>query len=135
MKPTILTCITAMTLFAALAVPTSLAADDTGDHHHKHHHYQLIDLDTFGGPSSWLATTNEVTGPGAINQVLNNKGIVVGWGDTSTLQQPVGPLGCFNLTPDCFLPLAFQWQKGVLTTSVFFLVVMPAPPSGSVTTG
>jgi probable HAF family extracellular repeat protein len=117
MNPTKQICFTAITLLVALAIPVSLAADDEGDHHrkhhHKHHHYELIDLGTFGGPSSWLATTNEVTEPGAINQVLNNQGTVVGWGDTSTLQQPVGPLGCFNF--GCFLPLAFQWQKGVLT--------------------
>src|SRR5215469_9685187 len=110
MKSRTLTCITTVTLFAALAIPLSLAAANEGDHH-KHHHYQLIDLGTFGGPSSWLATTNEVTAPGGINQVLNNRGTVAGWGDTSALD-PFAP-NCFNF--DCFLPLAFQWQKDVLT--------------------
>ena len=113
MKSRTLTFIAALTLFAALAVPVGLAGQDKRDDNDKHHHYKLIDMGTFGGPSSWLATTNEVTSPGAINQVLNNRGTVVGWGDTAALQQPVGPLGCFNF--DCFLPLAFQWRKGVLT--------------------
>jgi hypothetical protein len=44
--------ITAMTLFAALAMPVSLAADIEGDHDHKHHHYRLITVGTFGWPNS-----------------------------------------------------------------------------------
>jgi probable HAF family extracellular repeat protein len=115
MKSRTLTCITAMTLFAALAIPVSLAADDDdGDHHHKHHHYQLIDLGTFGGPESYLAGSNGVTSPGAVNQVLNNRGTVVGWGDTATVD-PFAPNCFMNFPPDCFLALPFQWQKGVLT--------------------
>jgi probable HAF family extracellular repeat protein len=103
----------AITLSAALAIPLQLAAQDNHNHH-KHHHFQFIDLGTFGGPSSYLATSNGATSPGAVNQVLNNQGTVVGWGDTSTLD-PFA-LNCFNpFPPDCFLPLAFRWQEGVLT--------------------
>jgi len=109
MKSRLLTCIVSIIALAALAVPAQLSAQK--NQNHKHHHYQLIDLGTFGGPSSWLATTNQVTSPGGINQVLNNQGTVVGWGDTST-PDPFAP-NCFNF--DCFLPFAFQWQKGVLT--------------------
>lgn len=105
---------TTMTLLVVLAMPLPFAALDNGEHHHKHHHYKLIDMGTFGGPSSYLATSNGVTSPGAVNQVLNNQGTVVGWGDTSTLD-PLAP-NCFNpFPPDCFLPLAFRWQEGVLT--------------------
>jgi probable HAF family extracellular repeat protein len=111
MKRRFVVCIAAISFFAALSVPVQTAAQNNHKHHNKHHHYKLIDLGTFGGPSSWLATTNQVTSPGAINQVLNNQGIVVGWGDTST-PDPFAPY-CFNF--DCFLPLAFQWQKGVVT--------------------
>src|SRR5215510_6325856 len=60
----------------------------------KLHHYQLIDLGTFGGPSSYLAGSNGVTSPGAVNQILNNQGTVAGWADTSTLD-PFAP-NCFN---------------------------------------
>jgi probable HAF family extracellular repeat protein len=96
----------AIPLLAALAFPIQLAAQQP--------RYKLIDLGTFGGPSSYLATSNGVTSPGAVNQVLNNQGTVVGWGDTPTLD-PFAP-NCFNpFGQDCFLPLAFQWQKGVLT--------------------
>jgi probable HAF family extracellular repeat protein len=109
MKSRLLTCIVSIIALASLAVPAQLSAQK--NQNHKHHHYQLIDMGTFGGPSSWLATTNQVTSPGGINQVLNNQGTVVGWGDTST-PDPFAPY-CFNF--DCFLPFAFQWQKGVLT--------------------
>jgi probable HAF family extracellular repeat protein len=97
-----------LAVFAVLVSAIPLAAQQKNNH--QHHHYQLIDMGTFGGPSSWLATTNEVTSPGGINQVLNNQGVVVGWEDTPTPDPyPI----CFNF--DCFLPLAFQWQKGALT--------------------
>jgi probable HAF family extracellular repeat protein len=80
----------------------------------EHLHYKLIDLGTFGGPSSNLATSNGVTSPGAVNQVLNNRGTVVGWADTPN-PDPYAP-NCFSpFNQDCFLPLAFKWQKGVLT--------------------
>jgi probable HAF family extracellular repeat protein len=108
----------------ALAISTSVLAQekdqsagaetDHGAAHKKHLHYKLIDLGTFGGPFSYLATSNGVTGPGAINQVLNNQGTVVGWADTSAVD-PFAPT-CFNpFPPDCFLPVAFLRQKGVLT--------------------
>ena len=48
--------IIALSLFAALAIPVQLPAQDKAkpDHHHKYHHYQLNDVGTFGGPSSYL---------------------------------------------------------------------------------
>jgi probable HAF family extracellular repeat protein len=111
MKSGTLMFVTSTTLFAALAIP--LGAQDNHNHH-KHHHYHLIDLGTFGGPESYLAGSNGVTSPGAVNQVLNNQGTVVGWADTSTLD-PFAP-NCYNpFPPDCFLPLAFKWHQGVLT--------------------
>ncbi len=92
-----ITCITAMTLFAALATPARLAA--------QHHHYKLIDLGTFGGPQSYVNTFLPQ------NPVLNNRGTVAGWADTST-PDPF-PAFCFN--PDCFVSHTFQWQNGVMT--------------------
>src|SRR5262249_31714173 len=71
----------------------------------KLHHYQLIDLGTFGGPSSYFAGSNGVND--AVNQILNNQGTVAGWADTST-PDPFAP-NCFNpFGQDCFLPRAFQ---------------------------
>jgi hypothetical protein len=95
MKSRTLMCIIATSLLFALAIPGQLNA--------QHTRYRLIDLGTFGGPSSYLAGSNGVND--AVNQVLNNQGTVVGWGDTSTLD-PFAP-NCFEPFPngDCFLPL------------------------------
>ena len=110
MKSRTLMFVTAMTLFAALAIPLRLAAQGQVTHFR---HYKLFDVGTFGGPASYLAFSNGVTSPGAINQILNNQGTVVGWADTAT-PDPLAP-NCFSPFNDCFLSHAFQWKKGVLT--------------------
>ena len=119
MKDRRLISVIAIAVFALLTGSTGLSAQDDAAPAKKapHHHYKLIDIGTFGGPSSNLALSDGVFSPGAVNQVLNNHGTIVGWGDTPTLD-PYGsnPLGCFSpFSQDCFLPVAFQWQKGVLT--------------------
>jgi probable HAF family extracellular repeat protein len=89
MKFRALTCIFAMTLFGALAIPVRLAA--------QHTRYKLIDLGTFGGPTSQVN--------GGPPPMINNKGVVAGTADTST---PCSYLGGF-VSP------AFRWENGVLT--------------------
>ena len=113
MKSRALMWITPVILFAVLALPIRVTAQSDPAKIARHHHYKLIDMGTFGGPGSYLAGSNAANG--AVNQVLNNKGTVVGWADTSTLD-PHAPI-CSNPFPngDCFLVRAFQWQKGVLT--------------------
>jgi probable HAF family extracellular repeat protein len=64
MKSAKLMCITAIALFAALAMPLRLAAQDNRDH--KHARYSVQDLGTLGGIFSWA------TG-------INNKGWVNGF--------------------------------------------------------
>ncbi len=61
MKSRIFTCITAMTLFAALAVPVQVAA--------QHSRYKLIDTGTLGGPNSSLGFEGE--------RDTNNRGALV----------------------------------------------------------
>jgi len=81
MKSKTLMCITAITLFAALALPGQLAA--------QHHHYKLIDLGTFGGPSSYFNSLDltDVFGFGTVfynlAQVRNARGVFVGFADTN----------------------------------------------------
>jgi probable HAF family extracellular repeat protein len=100
------TCIITLTLFAALAMPVQLAAQDHAkrDHHHQYHHYQLIDPGTFGGPASY----NESDPP---ESIINDRGAAVGGADTS-VPDPFAP-NCF--TADCLVTDAYVWQRGVLT--------------------
>jgi hypothetical protein len=48
-------CVFEVILFAALALPVQLAAQDKAEpnHPHEYHHYQLIDPGTFGGPATY----------------------------------------------------------------------------------
>jgi len=78
----------------------------------QHHHYKLIDIGTFGGPSSFFnATFNSVP-------ALNNRGLAVGDSATSTPTPPNG--GCFFCGGSGgFLPFivfhAFELQNDVVT--------------------
>jgi probable HAF family extracellular repeat protein len=96
--------IIAVTLLAALAIPVSLAAQDTAELHqaHRYHHYQLVDIGPFGGPDSSFALGG--------TRVLNNSGIAVGSADTSTLD----PL-CVYFNFDCYVSAGFKWQDGVVS--------------------
>jgi probable HAF family extracellular repeat protein len=104
--------VTAITLFAVLAIPIQLAAQEQArdNHHVKHHHYKLIDIGTFGGPASFFnATFNSVP-------ALNNRGLAVGDSGTSTPIPPNG--GCFfcggivGLVP--FVFHAFELREAVV---------------------
>jgi len=96
MKSRTLMLIAAMTLLAALAIPSPLAAQKPV----KHHHYKLIDLGTFGGPNS---------GNNSPSVIISNEGAVTGVADTS-IPDPYAP-NCFG---DCFVQHAFEWRNGVL---------------------
>src|SRR5579872_4357988 len=72
MKSRILTLVTATALFAAVAVPDQLAAQDSQDHKDQHHHYKLIDVGTFGGSASF---TNP---PFNVNPELSGRGVTAG---------------------------------------------------------
>jgi uncharacterized membrane protein len=101
MKSTNSTCITLAALLA-VAIVTPLAAQQPAA---KHHQYKLIDIGTLGGPASYYSAA------GVGSQILNNRGTVTGYGDTST-PDPYSP-NCWD--EDCYLGHAFRWHKGVLT--------------------
>jgi probable HAF family extracellular repeat protein len=82
-------------LFVLLAIPVGLAQN-------HHHHYQLIDIGTFGGPSSYIIVDSKV---------LTKRGTLVGWADSST---PESQQYCFS-PGDGFASHAFQWQDGMVT--------------------
>jgi len=89
-------------LLALLATPSQLAEQDKDDKP-KHHHYKLIDIGTFGGPTS--GTQDEL-------KVLNSRGMVAGFADTATLD-PNYPNSCFFCGR--YISHALQWRNGRVT--------------------
>ena len=89
----------------ALTPSSRLAAQNSATK--EHHHYKVIDIGTFGGPSSYI---NEGGDQGFFpGPIGNNAGAFTGWADMST-PDPYAPL-CFN--GDCQVSHAFQWRNGV----------------------
>jgi probable HAF family extracellular repeat protein len=107
--------IIALALFAALAVPVQLAAQDKEGYTATHRHYQFIDLGTLGGPNGYLPLLS-----------LSQSGTFAGSADTTT-PDPYGPSFCNN--NDCFVSHAITWRNGTLTD----LGVLPGPPGSSST--
>lgn len=92
---------TAMTLFAATAIPAEVGA--RYQHTPKHHHYKFIDLGTFGGPASFFLN--------GADGILKSNGTAVGWAETPTPD----PFPAFCFDADCYVAHAFEWQNGQLT--------------------
>src|SRR5690348_2963675 len=112
MKSRTLTWMTAMTLFAALAVPMRLAAQDgtAQANKPKHHHYKLVDLGTFGGPNSGVFLLDG-------GQILNSQGTVAECAETTTADPNYPNFNPFLPTPsapDPFIFHTFSWQNGAL---------------------
>src|SRR5215469_7297691 len=104
MKSRELRCIAVMATFTVLTTPGWVTAQEQAkEEHQKHHHYKLIDIGTFGGPTS--GTQDEL-------KVLNRRGMVAGFADTATLD-PNYPNSCFFCGP--FISHALQWRNGRVT--------------------
>lgn len=110
MKSRTMTCITAMILFAALAVPAQVAAQRQTTHFR---HYKLIDIGTFGGPVSYINPSPTFGSHSQISQ----RGAAVGGAATSipTTATSNGFVcgGLDGTVP--FVGHAFKWQDGVVT--------------------
>jgi hypothetical protein len=140
MKTRFLMLLTAVTLFAALAIPVQLRSQDKPEQHnnnHTHRHYKLIDLGTFGGPSSWFC--NDPNLAGGACAIQNNRGTVVSGADTSlpnpNYQNPSVLFPPFTVPGDPFIQHAFQWQGGRFRTLAHFPAVITAGPKRSVLMG
>jgi probable HAF family extracellular repeat protein len=94
-------------LLCALAVPMGLAAQDA--HKTKHRHYKLIDMGTFGGPSSFVNALLDGAFFSTAKVIAKNR-VVGGWADTAA-PDPF-PASCFF---DCFVSHAFRWHDGSLS--------------------
>jgi probable HAF family extracellular repeat protein len=103
-----LTWLTNLAFFITLALPVPVVA--------QHHHYQLIDIGTFGGPSSYLLLDS---------QMQTNSGKLIGWADTSAADSPQF---CFS-PGDGYASVAFQWHDGMFTN----LGVLPGGTSSQAT--
>jgi probable HAF family extracellular repeat protein len=106
------------------ALPVRLVAqqqsEQQGLQENKKLRYRLVDIGTFGGPSSTVPGPN--FGPSGTAKSVNNPGTVAGSGDTPTPD----PDGFFN--GDFFVAHAFAWQDGVTTD----LGALGAVPSNNV---
>ena len=103
MKTRRLNCITAMTFFAALAIPVRLAAQE---HKQEHHRYKFVDIGTFGGPASYI---NNAFSLGAPNQI-NKSGTTVG-SSANSIPSPPNTNLCGGLDGTVhFVFHAFKWE-------------------------
>jgi probable HAF family extracellular repeat protein len=107
MKSKIWTRIIALALFAAVATPVGVAAQDnaTQNQRARHHHYQLIDMGTLGGANSFPPTPY----PPPLD--INSRGLAIAGAETS-IPDPYAP-NCF--TGECLVTHTITWQNGVQT--------------------
>jgi len=103
-------------LLAPLVAPILLTAQNI-ESHAQHHHYKVVDMGTFGGPSSYFNSLNLTDAfyfPTVfynIAQVHNANGTFVGFADTATPD----PYPSFCYVPDCYVTHGFQWRDGTRT--------------------
>jgi probable HAF family extracellular repeat protein len=99
MRKNLATLVVSASLCAALALSAGLAAQEQKEEKNEHHHYKLIDMGTFGGPTSGFSTP--------VSRVLNKRGTATGVADT-----PTPDPNCFL---DCMVVHAFVWKNGAIT--------------------
>ena len=100
---------TVVYLFAALAMPVGMAAQDnpSPDHKPKHHQYKLIDMGTFGGAQSY------------VNEQVNGSPSQNGRGDLVGSAETLVPLSPYSNGFPCFpgpnVNHGFRYHNGHVT--------------------
>jgi probable HAF family extracellular repeat protein len=103
--------IAAVTLFAALAIPVGLIAQNDQQPGHQPHHYQLIDIGALGGSQSYFSPGSGLAF-GQHIAAVNAEGTVAGYADTSNAD--LFQNYCFS--SDCLATHTFLSNgSGVLT--------------------
>jgi probable HAF family extracellular repeat protein len=106
------------TITISAAAAANAAEEAPANSSAQHHHYKVIDIGTFGGPSSYFDDLHLTDNYGFntvfynFSQVLNAKGVLVGFADTPT-PDPYSANPMFCYVPDCFVTHAYQGQNGV----------------------
>ena len=102
---------TAVYLFAALAMTLQLSAQDNPEPNMKHHKYRVVDVGTFGGPASYFNVT-EVNGSSG----LNRRGVAVGTSATSIgSDEKSNGWVCFGASGQLpYVFHAFEWKNNVV---------------------
>jgi probable HAF family extracellular repeat protein len=116
MKSLASTCTIAAAVILPLAIPVWLGAQEAAQHHgSQHHHYKVVEMGTFGGPTSSIDATGHPPNS-MFNQILTRAGAMLAGADTP-IPDPdefAGP----------FVNYAFRWEHGVQTN----LGVLPEHP-------
>jgi len=99
MRKNLTALVVSASLCAALTLSFRLAAQEQKEEKNEHQHYKLIDMGTFGGPTSLFSNPD--------SRVINNHGTATGVADT-----PIPDPNCFF---DCSVDHAFVWKNGVIT--------------------
>jgi probable HAF family extracellular repeat protein len=102
----------AVCLFATLATTIQLSAENNADPHVKHHTYRVVDIGTFGGPTSYFNVT-QVNG----TLGLNGRGLAVGSSATSiSSDNKSNGWVCFGANGQLpFVYHAFELKNDVVT--------------------
>lgn len=102
---------TVVCLIAAMAMTVQLFAQENPGPKAKHHKYKVVDMGTFGGPTSYF---NVTTVNGTLG--LNKQGVAVGTSATSLPSDDMSNgwvcFGANGLLPFVFHP--FEWKNGVV---------------------
>jgi probable HAF family extracellular repeat protein len=106
------TCFHLIVLFTALAIPLGLAGRTNHAKRPTHLRYKLIDIGTFGGPTSWFC--NDLNLAGGACAIQNRRGTIVSGADTSdsnpNYQNPNPFFPPSTVPGDPFIQHAFRWQ-------------------------